>query len=115
MILFSILCCAFISFFKEKRNVAIRIGNTERCKTHLVSYIFRDKAWAPMEGIDARYNQTDEFSNTFLENMEKLALYEFLKNDKISQIEKRRAIEEYENKNQSKYVCDIFAGILYDW
>jgi len=103
MILFSILCCAFISC------------NHKTCKTSLANNIFRDKAWAPREGIDARYNQTDDFSNTFQENMEKLALYEFLKNGRISQIEKRRAIEEYENKNQSKYVCDIFAGILYDW
>lgn len=101
MILFRILFYTFISFHRKIFTPGLLSKNKKT-----VEYT---------DGIDIRYNETVDYSNTFQQNMEKLALYKFLKNDKISEIEKLKAIEKYDDNNHSKYQCDIFAGLLYDW
>jgi hypothetical protein len=101
MILFRILFYSFISFHHKLFTPGLESKNK---KTSVYT-----------DGIDIRYNDSIEYSNTFQENREKLGLYHFLKNNKISEIEKIKAIEKYDANNHSKYECDIFAGLLYDW
>jgi len=101
MILFRILFYAFISLHHK----IFKTGLASKNK----------KISVYTDGIDIRYNETANYSNTFQTNMEKLSLYKFLKNDKISEIEKLKAIEKYDANNRSKYECKIFAGLLYDW
>jgi hypothetical protein len=101
MILFRILFYTFITIHRKLFKTGLASKNKK-----IVLYT---------DGIDVRYNETVDYSNTFQTNMEKLSLYNFLKNDKISEIEKIQAIEKYNATNRSKYECDIFAGLLYDW
>ena len=101
MILFRILFYTFITIHRKLFKTGLASKNK---KVLLYS-----------DGIDLRYNDTVDYSNTFQKNVEKLALYNFLKNDKISEIEKVKSIEKYNANNHSKYKCDIFAGLLYDW
>lgn len=101
MILFRILFYAFISFHRNIFTPGLSNKN-KKISVHT-------------DGIDIRYNETVNYSNTFQNNIDKLILYKFLKNDKISEIEKLKAIEKYHANNNSKYNCGIFAGLLYDW
>lgn len=107
MIVFRILFYAFISFHHK-------IFTPDKIFTPGLSNKNK-KISVHTDGIDIRYNETVDYSNTFQQNMEKLALYKFLKNDKISEIKKLKAIEKYHANNHSKYECHIFAGLLYDW
>lgn len=101
MILFRILFYAFISFHR---------------KIFIPGLISKNKKIsAYTDGTDIRYNETVDYSNTFQNNIDKLTLYKFLKNDKISEIDKITAIKKYKIRNQTQYDCDIFAELLYDW